>query len=92
MANMDMPWDYRAILCNPNLTLDFIKSNLEKPWNWEWRISASPIINMEFVNANPDKPWDWNALSENPSITLVPFTLNYKPTPGGLKSHANVSA
>ena len=53
---------------NPNITIEFIKSNPDKPWDWE-SISCNKNITWEFIEAYPDKPWDWDYLSKNINIT-----------------------
>ena len=50
--------DYGLISCNPNITMEFIKANPDKPWNWH-RISRNPNITMKMIKENTDKPWDW---------------------------------
>ena len=67
--NMDKPWDWDGISCNPNITMAEIKANPDKQWRWDW-ISGNPNITMEMINANPDKPWYWDAISRNPKLTM----------------------
>ena len=33
-SNLDKPWDWYWISCNPNITWDIIQQNRDKPWNW----------------------------------------------------------
>ena len=44
--------------CNPNITMEFVNANPDKPFNW-YMLSSNPNITMEIVNDNPDKPWNW---------------------------------
>ncbi len=37
-----LPWDWRYISCNPNITIEFIKDNLDKRWLLEF-ISQNPM-------------------------------------------------
>jgi hypothetical protein len=67
------PWD--GISRNPNLTIEFIKENLDNPWNWS-ELSCNPNLTIEFINANPDKPWDWDYISMNPNITMEMINSN----------------
>ena len=46
------------ISCNPNITMDIIKDNPDKPWDWYY-ISYNPNITMDIIKDNPDKPWNW---------------------------------
>ena len=32
--NLDKPWDWSEISCNPNVTWTLRKDNPDKPWNW----------------------------------------------------------
>jgi hypothetical protein len=57
------------ISCNPNLTMEFINSNLDKNFIWAW-ISENPSMTMEIIEANPDKPWNWSYISHNPNLTM----------------------
>ena len=38
---------------NPNITIDFIKNNPNKRWDWDW-ISKSPNMTMDIIRKNPD--------------------------------------
>ena len=40
--------DWDSISINPNLTIEFINSNLDKPWNWNY-ISANPSITIKYT-------------------------------------------
>ena len=42
---------------NPNITVDFIENNPDKPWDWEG-ISMNPNITMDFIEKHSDKPWN----------------------------------
>jgi len=54
---------------NPNLTIDLIEKNQEKPWDWA-EISKLPNITFSIVEEHPDKDWDWGVgLLTNPNIT-----------------------
>ena len=54
---------------NPNITIDYVHTTPNHPWNWEG-LSRNPNITMDHVIANPGLPWDWKGLSQNPSITM----------------------
>jgi hypothetical protein len=32
--NPELHWDYSYVSLNPNVTLEIVKANLDKPWNW----------------------------------------------------------
>ena len=72
--NLDKPWHWGGVSCNPNITWDIIINNLDTdiyPWNWS-KISRNPNITWEIIQSNPDKPWDWSEISFNK------FTLRKK--------------
>ncbi len=62
-------WDYSNLSINPNLTIRFIKFNINKNWNWKL-LSQNKIIRGKFVIQNLDKHWDWSLLSQNEGINL----------------------
>ena len=49
---------------NPNITIDIIKSNLDKPWVWH-TIGYNPNITFDFILDNINKPWNWSEISRN---------------------------
>ena len=75
MNNLELEWfdiickflrnDYKLISRNPNITMEIIKGNPDKPWDWYW-MSNKPNITMEFIKENSDKPWDWDEISHHP--------------------------
>jgi len=65
MMEHESKLDWYGISSNPNLTIEFINENLDKPWDWFY-ISANPNITMKYIKENPDKPWDWDGISRNP--------------------------
>lgn len=32
----DIPWDWKALSKNPNITFDNVIQHLDIPWNWKW--------------------------------------------------------
>ena len=61
--------NWYGLSSNPNITIEIVNANPDKPWNW-YGLSSNPNITMEIVNANPDKHWNWYGLSWNPNITI----------------------
>ena len=49
---------------NPNITMEIIENNPDKPWDW-YDISYNPNITMEFIEKYPEKPWHWANVSYN---------------------------
>jgi len=56
--------EFVKISCNPNLTMEMINDNPDKPWNWS-NVSSNPNLTMKMINDNPDKPWNWSGISDN---------------------------
>lgn len=54
---------------NPNITIEFIKQNLNKNWGWI-SLSRNPAIKLQDIIDNPNLPWNYNTMSSNPNITL----------------------
>jgi len=55
---------------NDNITLDFVKENIDKPWKWEY-LSYNKCITVDFIRKHLDKSWDWDGLSRhNPNLTI----------------------
>ena len=61
--------DWKNISSNPNITIEIIGNNPDKPWDWVF-ISANPNITMEIIDNSPDKPWDWWNISQKSNITM----------------------
>jgi hypothetical protein len=60
-AYPDLPWEWRYLSCNKNLTIEFIAKNINKPWDWT-ELSYSKVITQDFITSNIDKPWDHELL------------------------------
>jgi len=58
---------YISISNNPNITIDFVKENLNWSWNWK-SLSRHPNINMDDIDNNFDLPWNWEHISNNPNL------------------------
>lgn len=54
---------------HPALTVDILRENLKKPWDWKL-VTANRAITIECIIANPDIPWDYSNLCFNPNLTL----------------------
>ena len=66
--NPDLPWNYRYISSNPNLTINFIKKYPNKDWSWSI-ISCNSNITMEDIESHPEYAWDYKSISKNPNLT-----------------------
>ena len=64
---------YELLSRHPNLTIEIIEKNINKPWVWGYKgISNNPNLTIEFINKYPDKPWDKNYFLKN-SIHINEF-------------------
>src|SRR5690606_31793136 len=66
--NSNLPWNWFGISVNPNITIDFIKENLDKEW-WWFDLSRHHNITLDMNVNNPDLPWDLDGISYNPNLT-----------------------
>jgi len=76
----DKKLDWNELSRNPNITIEYINSNLNKPWIWE-NIQENPNIMyknklvLEFIINNINKPWDkCRLVSTNPNISSYNLT------------------
>ena len=67
--NPTLPWNWKYICCNPNLTFDFVQQNLSEELCWGM-ISKHKNITMEHVIQHPEYPWDYITLAVNPNLTI----------------------
>ena len=65
MMEHESKLDWTCISCNSNIKMEFINTNLDKPWDW-YNISFNSNITMKDIKENPDKPWNWIGISSNP--------------------------
>jgi len=68
---------------NPNITLDIMRENPEKKWNYDL-ICVNPGITWDIIEANPQIRWDYCQVCRNPRITFENMRnnstkLNYIP-------------
>lgn len=66
----DTAYTWAWISQNPNITMNFVKENLNKEWNWG-SLSRNGGITFQDVLDNPSLPWDWNNLSQNFNINML---------------------
>jgi hypothetical protein len=80
------------LVFNPNVTLDIICENPDRPWNFE-ALSATKIITSDFVKAHIDKNWNFNILSSAEFVTWD-FVCEYPDKPWSytvLSRHPNIT-
>jgi hypothetical protein len=77
--NLDLPWDWEEVSNNPNITIDFIKNDLQSPnpkdWNWE-NLSKNDSISLSDIENNTDLPWDWESISRWKKDITIDFIKN----------------
>lgn len=61
-----LPWNWSQLSLNPNITIDFVKQNLYKSWNWD---HLSVILPIRDILDNLDLPWNFEYVSQNKSVT-----------------------
>lgn len=62
--------DLSKISYNPNLTIEFIKENIDNcEWKWE-AISAHKNMTMDIIKQNFELPWNADGMSRNPNLTI----------------------
>tara|TARA_Y100000782_G_scaffold109878_1_gene135409 strand:+ start:7045 stop:8391 length:1347 start_codon:yes stop_codon:yes gene_type:complete len=69
-------WNWGILSRNPNVTIEFVKENLDKPWNWN-SLSSNKNIKMEDIENNLDFPWEWENIILNENLTFE-FLEKYK--------------
>ena len=67
--NIDLPWDFKAMSNNPNLTMEFINKYDIQKWAWSSISKNKNITTWGIVQENPSYPWNYNGLALNPNIT-----------------------
>ena len=65
--------------------IDFVKQNINKPWNW-FSISRNPNITMNEILEHPELPWNWYELSSN----TFGYDINQKKKKEGAKRVADL--
>jgi hypothetical protein len=62
--------DLSNISHNPNLTIEFIKENIDN-YEWDWdAISEHKNMTMDIIKQNFGLPWDTDGMSRNPNLTV----------------------
>lgn len=66
-------WNWKGLVSNPNLTMEFIKTHLHKfddsDRYWEL-ITANKGITIEMIQTNIDLPWDWKMISSLKELSM----------------------
>ncbi len=62
-------WNYDYLSKNPNIDIDYVKNNDDKPWNYE-NFSENPSVTWEIFKNNRGFPWYRDNFVKNPSITI----------------------
>ena len=60
---------------NENITLDFIKENLDKNWDWSL-ITQHDNITLKDIKDNPELPWVYENIDKNINITYEDILEN----------------
>ncbi len=57
------------ISCDSCITIDYVKNNIDKPWDWFW-LSQNTSITIYDINNNPDLPWKYQFIHISRNYTL----------------------
>ena len=60
---------FNRVSMNANLTLQIIKDNIDKDWDWA-RITVHKIIGLQDIIDNPQLPWVMNKIHNNPNFGI----------------------
>lgn len=86
--------NYCGLSANPNITMEFVEVNLDKPWNFgAYGLSMNPAITTDFIKKYIDKPWNFGkgGLSANPAINIDFVKNNRDADWSSAKLYANPS-
>ena len=98
LRDVNFIYIYSCISKNPNVTIETVLENPDKPWNF-YTITLNPNITWNIVSSNPDKNWNYSYLSENPNITWdivrdnpdIPWSIDTTPkNQKNIKSNENL--
>jgi hypothetical protein len=60
---------FSRVSMNANLTLQIIKDNIDKDWDWA-RITVQKTIGLQDIIDNPQLPWVMNKIHKNPNFGI----------------------
>jgi hypothetical protein len=77
IQNKNLPWNWKY--ATKHVTLDFIKENIKKSWDWGEVSNKIKEEDFSFVKKHKKKKWNWDILSEIVPLKffLDNITLNW---------------
>jgi hypothetical protein len=78
--------DYCRLSSNPNLTIDYLRSSIEKPWRW---LNLTYNMDLDVIQRNGDLPWD--AIWLHHKMQMVPFEEILNKTPEHTLDYGSLS-
>lgn len=66
--NPHIPWCFKALSSNPNITIDFIFKYRHREWNWD-SLTMNENIRLKDIFNNEELPFNMDLISSNLSIT-----------------------
>jgi hypothetical protein len=63
----DYLWNWKLIGKNPNLTIDFVRANLNENWDW---FQLTLRFSIKTIFKNRDLKWEWDHISRKHDLTL----------------------
>lgn len=73
----DKQYSWIKLSSNPNVTLEMIEDNLDKPWNG-YGLSNNPNMTVEFVEAHPEFKWHSGDLMMKMKLSVQDILENPK--------------
>lgn len=79
----DKPWNWKLVLQNPNISLDYIESHPDFPWEMtttfiftSCNLSYNPNLTLQYILNNLDLKWRWEYIVGSSIITLEDIESN----------------
>lgn len=69
IQNIDKPWWWQYLSCNPVIPIQDILDHPELPWSWT-TMAEHPGVTWEIVKKYKDKYWSWYYLTLHKNINL----------------------
>jgi len=90
--NLDLPRNYYYLIQNPNLTWEFIYSNLEIFRKYDpilEKVTIHPSVTMDIINKHPEIEWCYKKIIYNPNIDFENYN-KFKFAFGDLEKHREI--
>ena len=68
LQNKHLPWNWKYISHNPNITPDFIYLYQFENLDWDY-MSSHSHLSLEIIEQLNQRPWSWSEISRNHNLT-----------------------